>query len=85
MEFSARSFVTAGVALTAASALAFTPLVIPGPAVSIPIAAAPTVSMPDVRLAVSAADLETFFAGMQAVLTRSTAGAAELAGVLART
>lgn len=81
MELSARSFVTAGVALTAASALAFTPLVIPGPAVSIPIAAAPTVSMPDVRLAVSAADLETFFAGMQAVLARSTAGAAELAGV----
>jgi hypothetical protein len=81
MELSARSFVTAGVALTAASTLAFTPLVIPGPAVSIPNAAAPTVSMPDVRLAVSAADLETFFAGMQAVLARSTAGAAELAGV----
>ncbi|MDF2828013.1 MAG: hypothetical protein K0R01_1296 [Mycobacterium sp.] len=84
MELSARSFVTAGVALTAASALAFTPLVIPGRAVSIPHAAAPSVSMPDVRLVVSAADLETFFAGVQAVLDRSTAGAAELAGVPGR-
>jgi hypothetical protein len=37
--------------------------------------------MSEVRLAVSAADLETFFAGIQAVLARSTAGAAELAGV----
>ncbi|MBJ7383525.1 MAG: hypothetical protein JHC55_03415 [Mycolicibacterium sp.] len=81
MELSARSFVTAGVALTAASAVAFTPVAIPGRAVSIPGVAAPIVSMPDVRLAVSAADLETFFAGMQAVLARSTAEAAELAGV----
>ncbi len=84
MELSARSFVTAGVALTAASALAFTPLVIPGRAVSIPHAAAPSISIPDVRLVVSAADLETFFAGVQAVLDRSTAGAAELAGVPGR-
>lgn len=81
MELSARSFVTAGVALTAASALAFTPVAIPGRAVSTPIVAAPIVSVPDVRLVVSATDLEAFFAGMQAVLARSTAGAAELAGV----
>src|SRR5688572_21853400 len=81
MELSARSFVTAGVALTAASAVAFTPVAIPGRAVSIPSVAAPIVSMPDVRLAVSAADLEAFFAGVQAVLARSTAGAADLAGV----
>ena len=81
MELSARSFVTAGVALTAASAVAFTPVAIPGRAVSIPGVAAPIVSMPDVRLAVSAADLEAFFAGVQAVLARSTAGAADLTGV----
>jgi hypothetical protein len=49
--------------------------------VSTPIVAAPIVSVPDVRLVVSATDLEAFFAGMQAVLARSTAGAAELAGV----
>ncbi|MFC7672481.1 hypothetical protein ACFQWH_05330 [Mycolicibacterium sp. GCM10028919] len=81
MKLSARSFVTAGVALTAASAVAFTPVAIPGRAVSLPSVAAPIVSMRDVRLAVSAADLEAFFAGAQAVLARSTAGAANLAGV----
>ncbi|WP_422746475.1 hypothetical protein ACN27E_02680 [Mycobacterium sp. WMMD1722] len=54
MELSPRSFLTAGISLTAATAVAFTPLVLPPPAPGVSV---PEVSVSEVRLAVTSAQI----------------------------
>lgn len=83
LEISARSYLAAGVSLTAATAIALTPLAIPDnrPVVTIPNVTASNVSTSDVELTVSPADIEALILEIQSVLDDSTAAAAGVAGI----
>ena len=63
MEISLRSYLTAGISLTAASAIAFTPLVLPANEQALTI---PSVSVSDIQLtAITPADINAFIANLQ--------------------
>ncbi|MGE0221509.1 MAG: hypothetical protein AB7S95_37950, partial [Mycolicibacterium sp.] len=82
MQISVRSYLTAGLAFTTAGAIALAPLAIPQspPAVTIP-----HVAVPDIRLTVTPADIETFVAALQEVLDEATATVAAVAGIPGQT
>ena len=77
MDISARSYLSAGVALTMASAIAIAPSALPtrSPA---------PVMMPSIELAASATDIDAAIAGLQAGLDDATASLAGAAGVPGR-
>ncbi|CAN5313708.1 hypothetical protein BH11ACT6_BH11ACT6_41490 [soil metagenome] len=82
MEISLRSYLTAGVSLTAASAIAFTPLVMPANEKALTI---PSVSISDIQLAVTPADIEAFIANIQGALDDLTATVAEIIAIPGQT
>lgn len=78
MDISVRSYLSAGVSLTAATAIAFTPLVIPVHLQPVPI---PHVTVAELQLAVSPADIALLTADIQGALDEATATVAASAGV----
>jgi hypothetical protein len=78
MDISARSYLTTGLCLTTATAIAFTPLAIPAAHPPVP---APAFTTSAVDLAVSPADIEAAVAEVQAVFDAATASAAGVAGI----
>lgn len=80
MEISLRSYLTAGISLTAASAIAFTPLMIPANEKALTI---PSVSVSDVQLVVTTEEIEEFIANLQGALddvTETVAGLVAIPG-----
>jgi hypothetical protein len=75
MQISLRSYLTAGVSLTAASAIALTPLAIPANERAITI---PNVTVSDIQLTVTPAEIQAFFAELQLQLEAFNAGLAEV-------
>src|ERR1051325_4687794 len=69
VDISPRSYLTAGVSLTAATAVAFAPLAVPQHHAA---PALPTITASDVRLTVTAADIDAFVANVDAVLRTAT-------------
>lgn len=82
MEISARAYLTAGVSLAAATAIAFTPLAIPASQRPMDI---PTVTVRDVQLTATPADVEAFIANVQAVLTDGSTAVADVVGIPGQT
>ena len=78
VDISARSYLTAGASLAAATALAFAPLAMPPHHPTVPV---PHVTVPELRLAVSPADIEAFVADLQAALDNATTTVADVAGI----
>jgi pyridoxine 5'-phosphate synthase PdxJ len=65
MQISLRSYLTAGVSLTAASAIALTPLAIPANQHAVTV---PNVTISDIQLTVTPAEIQAFFAELQTQL-----------------
>lgn len=82
MQISARSYLTAGISLTAASAIALTPLAIPANERAVTI---PNVTVSDIQLTVTPAEIQAFFANLQGELEEFNAGVAELVGLPGQT
>ncbi len=82
MEISARAYLTAGVSLAAATAIAFTPLAIPATHRPMEI---PRVTVADVRLTATPAYAEAFIANVQAVLTDGSTAVADVVGIPGQT
>ncbi len=82
MQISARSYLSAGVSLTAAAALALTPLAIPANEQTVTL---PTVSSADVQLTVTPGDVIAFFDTVQAEIEAFDAAVAQLALVPSQT
>lgn len=82
MDISARSFLTTGVSLTAATAIAFTPLAIASNHHKVPV---PAITVADLRLAVSADDIRAFIVDLQEVLDDATTTVAAAAGIPGQT
>ena len=78
MEFSARSYLTAGMSLTAATAIALTPLAIPSNDLRVDL---PRVTVADVRLAVAPTDIEALVANLQAALGAGSTAVAGASGI----
>ena len=74
MQISLRSYLTAGVSLTAASAIALTPLAIPANERAVTI---PNVTVSDIQLTVTPAEIQAFFAELQTQLEEFNQGVAE--------
>lgn len=82
MQISARSYLTAGISLTAASAIALTPLAIPANERAVTI---PNVTVSDIQLTVTPGEIQAFFANLQGELEEFNAGVAELVGLPGQT
>jgi hypothetical protein len=82
MEISARAYLTAGVSLAAATAIAFTPLAIPATRRPMEI---PRVTVADVQLTATPADVEAFIPNVQAVLTDGSTAVADVVGIPGQT
>lgn len=82
MEISLRSYMTAGVSLTAATAIAMTPLALPA---NERVTALPSVSTADVQLVVTTEEIEAFIANLQGALDDVTATVAGLVGIPGQT
>jgi hypothetical protein len=82
MEISARAYLTAGVSLAAATAIAFTPLSIPASHRPMEI---PRGTVADVQLTATPADIEAFIANVQAVLTDGSTAVADVVGIPGQT
>ncbi|WP_197379087.1 hypothetical protein [Mycolicibacterium mengxianglii] len=82
MQISARSYLTAGISLTAATAIALTPLAVPANqhAVSIP-----SVTVSDIQLAVTPSEIRAFFTALQADLAEFNEGLATAVGLPGQT
>ncbi|MGB3483632.1 MAG: hypothetical protein WBB07_15650 [Mycobacterium sp.] len=75
MQISARSYLTAGVSLTAATAIALTPLAIPANDHAVTI---PNVTISDIQLTVTPADIQEFFTNLQTQLSGFNESIADL-------
>ena len=75
MQISARSYLTAGISLTAASAIALTPLAIPANDRTVTI---PNVTVSDIQLTVTPGEVQEFFADLQADLSEFNRALAEV-------
>lgn len=86
MDISARSFLTAGLSLTAATSIALAPLTIPAPAhaAAIPDVTKSHVTMSQVRLTATPAQIAAAIAVVQGVLDDATGTVAEVAGLPGR-
>lgn len=82
MDISARSYLTAGISLTAATAIAFAPLAVPESHTRVPI---PHVTVSDLQLAVSPADIDALVADLQGVLDDATNTVTDLVGIPGQT
>jgi hypothetical protein len=82
MQISARSYLTAGISLTAASAIALTPLAIPANERAVTI---PNVTVSDIQLTVTPQEIQAFFTNLQGELEEFNAGVAELVGLPGQT
>jgi hypothetical protein len=82
MTVSVRSYLATGVSLTAASAIAFAPLVTTANGHP---ATIPNVTATDIELTVSPSDIEAFVADLRAVFDEATITMTELAGAPGRT
>lgn len=78
MEISARSYLTAGVSLTATTALAFAPLSIPTHHHTVTM---PHVTVSELRLAVSPVDIEAFIGELQTLFDGATTTVTDVAGI----
>jgi hypothetical protein len=78
MEISLRSYLTAGISLTAASAIAFTPLVLPANEKAFTI---PNVSVSEIQLTVTPAEIVAFFDNLQGELEAFNADLADVVGI----
>ncbi|CAN5524930.1 hypothetical protein BH10ACT9_BH10ACT9_31200 [soil metagenome] len=78
MEISLRSYLTAGISLTAASAIAFTPLVLPANEKALTI---PHVSVSEIQLTVTPAEIVAFFDNLQGELEAFNADLADVVGI----
>ncbi|AQA02821.1 hypothetical protein BVC93_10680 [Mycobacterium sp. MS1601] len=76
MQITARSYLTAGISLTAATALALTPIAIPANERAITV---PKVTTADVQLAVTPSDVIEFFDNLQSEIAAFNAAVAQLA------
>ena len=81
MEISTRKYLTAGLSLTAATAIAFAPLPIPTPQHP---PAIPNVTVSDVRLTADPTDIAVVIAGLQDLLDDASVTAGHVAGIPGR-
>lgn len=82
MQISVRSYLTAGVSLTAASVIALTPLAIPANERAVNI---PTVTVSDIQLTVTPADITAFFSQLESQLEVFNATIANVVGIPGQT
>lgn len=82
MQISARSYLTAGISLTAASAIALTPLAIPANERAVTI---PNVTVSDIQLTVTPGEIQAFFANLQGELEEFNANVAAIVGLPGQT
>ncbi|CAN5659270.1 hypothetical protein BH10ACT9_BH10ACT9_03710 [soil metagenome] len=76
MQIAARSYLTAGISLTAATALALTPIALPA---NDRAATVPQVTTADIQLAVTPSDVVAFFDNLQSEIVAFNAAVAQLA------
>lgn len=84
MNISARSLLTAGVSLTAASAIALAPVAVNTPALTVTKPDAPPAVVPDVRLTALSDDIEVGIANLQAFLDAASVTVADVVGLPGR-
>src|SRR5689334_14727772 len=82
MQISARSYLTAGVSLTAAAAVALTPVAVPTPDRAVTI---PKVTVTDINLTVTPAEIVAFFESLETQIKAFNASVAEVAAVPGQT